>query len=641
MTSSHPEPPLFDAEVEPNAPPPRPPRATALPLSPPGAPFEAPDCVPARMVNETLYCPRLVYLEWAQGEFADNEYTVEGRAVHRRPDKPGRPMPEPEAGASADGSADGGAGVSPPWTARSVWLTSERLGLTAKLDIVEGEAGEVVPVEYKRGHVPAVPEGAFAPERAQLCAQALLLREHGYTCSHGEIYFAADRRRVRIEIDEALIALTLGAARLARELTASGVVPPPLQDDPRCDGCSLVGICLPDEVTFLRGLGGGGAPNGRSEESPPEAQRGARRVPEPPPAEVASVGENSADPEPEALRRLHPARDDRVPLYVQARGGRIALEGECLVVTTRDGRLEARLPNTSEVSIFGNVQLTTPALLELISREIPVAFFSYGGWYAGRTVGNGSKNIELRMAQHRTAADEARCLSLARGFIEAKILNARTLLRRNHRSPDPVVLGELKRLAACAAEAGSLASLLGLEGTAARTYFAEFSGMLKGEAAEGCFALDGRNRRPPRDPINALLSFAYGMLTKDLVNVLALVGLEPLLGFFHQPRYGRPALALDLMEEFRPLIADSVVVSVLNNGELTPGDFVVAPTGVSISAAGRKRLIAAYERRMDQLVTHPVFGYRISYRRVLEVQGRLLSRVLLGELESYPSFRTR
>jgi CRISPR-associated protein Cas1 len=226
--------------------------------------------------------------------------------------------------------------------------------------------------------------------------------------------------------------------------------------------------------------------------------------------------------------------------------------------------------------------------------------------------------------------------------VASKVRNCRTLLRRNHSRPPPVVLSELEQLAKKAEQAEALESLLGLEGTAARTYFGAFSGMLKGEAAVGGeFDLEGRNRRPPRDPINALLSFVYSLLSKDFALALSAAGLDPLLGFYHQPRFGRPALALDLMEEFRPLVADSVVIGALNGGSFGPGDFLTHPSGVAMRPPARKRLLFAYERRMDQVITHPVFGYRISYRRVLEVQARLLGRCLLGELEEYPSFRTR
>ncbi|HUO39913.1 MAG TPA: CRISPR-associated endonuclease Cas1 [Mycobacterium sp.] len=194
-----------------------------------------------------------------------------------------------------------------------------------------------------------------------------------------------------------------------------------------------------------------------------------------------------------------------------------------------------------------------------------------------------------------------------------------------------------------ARECGDFAALLGIEGTAARLYFAQFPKMLSkacsGFGAE--FSLLGRNRRPPPDPINALLSFCYSMLTKDLVAVTLGVGLDPYLGVFHRSRHSRPALALDLAEEFRPLIADSVVIGVLNNGEIGPRDFVRRGGAVALTGEGRKSVLRAYERRLDTAIRHPVFGYRITYRRVLDVQARLLAAVLVGELPEYMPMVTR
>jgi CRISPR-associated protein Cas1 len=596
-------------------------------------PSAPPDLVPARMVNEVIYCERLAYLEWAQGEFADNVFTVDGRIVHRRADEGGRALPDP-----ADDDAD----EPPPFTARAVMLSSPTLGLIAKIDVVEGEAGEVIPIEYKRGSAPAVPGGAYLPERAQVCAHVLLLREHGYACPRGEIYYAAERRRVPIVIDDWLIDQTKGALARVRELGASGEIPPPLEDSPKCKGCSLASICLPDEVALLRALEGG--PIETTEPAQLAFEFAPRDLEGPVTADPWGLGGEispDADSAP-ALRRLVPPRDAGVPLYVQAQGSRLAVEGDRLRVDLGEGRapVHARLAQTSHVAIFGNVQITTQAMGALLDRDIPVVFFSGSGWYRGRTIGHGSRNVELRIAQHRAAANTELALDLARTFVAGKIRNARTLLRRNHEAPDPVVLGELEILAKKAERCEALASLLGIEGTAARAYFACFTGMLKGVAAD-VFELDGRNRRPPRDPVNALLSLAYSLLTKDCALAVTAVGLDPLLGFVHQPRFGRPALALDLMEEMRPLVADSVVVTALNTQVIGEDDFVRARTGVALTPAGRRRFIEAYERRMDQLVAHPIFGYRISYRRLLEVQARLLSRVLLGEIPSYPAFRTR
>jgi CRISPR-associated protein Cas1 len=616
-----------------------PPRAKALPRRLPLA-TAPPDVVPARMINEVLYCERLMYLEWAQGEFTDNEFTVDGRAVHARADVAGGELPPTPASdasgkkrarsADDDDDDDEEEAGPPPYQARSIWLSSASLGMTAKIDVVEGtEDGIVVPIEYKRGAAPDVPEGAHLPERAQVCAQVLLLREHGYRCDHGEIYFARTRRRVRLEITEALIEVTRGAARRARELAATGVLPPPLVESTRCEGCSLVGVCLPDEVNLLRGLGA-------TEDAPPESVNAMDQFW---PAD-ADVVDGSADGE-TVLRRLQPARDDELPLYVQEQGAKISLSGEELIVRSKKGETtRARLPNVSQVSLFGNVQVTTQALRAILERGVSVSLLSTGGWFYGRATGVESKNVELRIAQHRAMSDDEACLRLARGIVASKIRNSRTLLRRNHAAPPEVTLFELEQLAKKSENADSLPSLLGIEGTAARSYFATFSGMLKGVDAAS-FDLDGRNRRPPRDPINALLSLAYALLTKDFAQIIASAGLDALLGFFHQPRFGRPALALDLMEEFRPIIADSTVISAINNGVIEPADFISHPTGVALRPAGRRRFLLAYERRMDQLVTHPVFGYRVSYRRVLEVQARLFSRFLMGEIPSYPEFRTR
>jgi CRISPR-associated protein Cas1 len=241
------------------------------------------------------------------------------------------------------------------------------------------------------------------------------------------------------------------------------------------------------------------------------------------------------------------------------------------------------------------------------------------------------------MEQFAAAAEPGRSLALARQFVVGKIRNCRTLLRR-HLDDGQAIVDQLADLAQRAADADDAGSLLGFEGMAAKGYFAGFARLLKGDQA---FNIEGRNRRPPRDPVNALLSFVYAILVKELTLAVHAAGFDPMLGFYHRPRYGRPSLALDLAEEFRPLVADSVVLTLVNNGEVSPASFLHRAGAVALTDAGRRAVLAAFERRMDTLVTHPVFGYRISYRRVLEVQARLLGRTLLGEAAEYPSFCTR
>jgi CRISPR-associated protein Cas1 len=258
-----------------------------------------------------------------------------------------------------------------------------------------------------------------------------------------------------------------------------------------------------------------------------------------------------------------------------------------------------------------------------------------------------SKNIFLRRAQFRLAEEEWFQLVLARRLVAGKIRNQRTMLQRNHTEPNPQSLLALKQMGGQAERAQSLEELLGIEGNAARVYFGDFAGMIKLEedgekdSAQFRFDFSCRNRRPPRDAVNAMLSLAYSLLAKDFTIACYAVGFDPYMGFFHQPRFGRPALALDLMEPFRPLIADSAVLTAINTRMVTPRDFVQAGPAVALTPAGRKGFFRAYELRMDTLVTHPLFDYRVSYRRLLEIQSRLLARLLEGEIGEYHVFVTR
>lgn len=558
-------------------------------------PVATPDCVPARMVNEYAYCPRLAYIEWVQGDFADNAYTVDGTYRHRNVDREAGDLPEsPQEGETIH--------------ARSVWLSAPSEHLTARVDLIEGTGPSVSPVDYKRGTIPDNPERSFEPERVQLCAQGLVLRANGYQCHGGTIYYSSSKTRVDIAFDDALVQRTRSLVKALREAAASARIPPPLTDSPKCAGCSLAGICLPDETNLLQ-------------------------------ADAACTDEGE-----EGVRRLMPARDDALPLYVQEQGAYVGKKGNVVTVHLKGTKLgEARLFETSQVALFGNVQVTSQAMREFLARGIPVTFFSTGGWFMGIAHGMAHKNIELRLSQYQAAGDGPRSLALATTFVTAKIQNCRTMLMRNHRQPDEDVLRGLAKLADDARKAASLPPLLGIEGMAARLYYSCFDGMIKKREEEGewSFDFDRRNRRPPLDPVNALLSYAYALLAKDLTVAALAVGFDPYLGFYHQPRYGRPALALDVMEEFRSIVADSVVLWAVNNGVLTARDFIRRGPAAALTPDARKKFIQAYEKRMDVLITHPVFGYRISYRRVLEVQLRLLGRALAGEIPQYPAFTTR
>lgn len=551
----------------------------------------SPPLVPARIVNEYEYCPRLAYLEWVQGEFKESADVVEGRLRHRRVDEESGALPPPE---QADPER--------PVAARSVMLSSERLGLIGRLDLVESEGAGVLPVDYKKGRAPDLPERAWEPERLQVCAQVLLLREAGYACDRGIIYYAESRKRVAVEVTEALERKCLDTIEAIRQMASGGAIPPPLVNSPKCVRCSLAPICLPDEVALLRG-----------------------------------------DAQPDDVRRIFPAREDAYPLYLCSQGLGVGISGERVEIRERGKKVQdIRLLDVSQVCLFGNIQVTTQAIRAFADRGVPVCYFSSGGWFQAHTQGMTHKNVELRRLQYAAAADPTRCLEFARQFAAGKIRNSRTLLRRNHKEDPTGTLAELARLSEAAAKSASIETLLGLEGAAARTYFSRFGELLQGgETGLKEYDFNGRSRRPPADPVNAVLSFLYAMLAKDLTTTALAVGFDPYLGFYHQPRYGRPALALDLMEEFRPLIAESAALTLINRKEVVAGDFVRRGNAVAMSESGRKSVIRGYERRMDELVTHPKFGYQVNYRRVLEIQTRLLGRALAGEVPGYEPFETR
>lgn len=595
-----------------------------------------PDYLPARMLNEFVYCPRLFFYEWVEGVFAHNQETVEGELRHQKLDQ----------GKGELASADDLAASGDTLHSRSVQLASETHRLIAKMDLVEADGDLVTPVDYKRG-APREDTAtgaliAWDPDRVQLAVQAIVLRENGYRCEEAVVYYVATKQRVRIAIDDALVAETLGYLNQARQVAESGRIPLPLVDSPKCVRCSLVGICLPDETLSAAAIDGGHA----------DTQ-----------LRLFDDGAAPAAADKRQVRRLVPARDDLRPLYLNTQGLHVGKSGNVLKIKEKDKLVqEVRIGEMCQLNVFGNIQLSTQAIQTLCENEVPIAYFSMGGWFYGVTQGLGVKNIFLRREQFRLADVPSFCLRLAKALVVGKIRNQRTMLQRNHLEPPPHALAIMKELADDAERAESLEQLLGIEGNAARIYFQHFAGMIKrsddstrgdsppnakeavaagSEKGEFAFDFNHRNRRPPRDPVNALLSLAYSMLAKDLTIVTQTVGFDPFLGFYHQPRFGRASLALDLMEPFRPLIADSAVLSCLNTRMVSPSDFVRAGQSVALTASGRKAFFRAYEQRMDSLVTHPIFGYRVNYRRMLEIQTRLLARVLTGEIGEYPVFTTR
>lgn len=553
--------------------------------------------VPARMLNEFVYCPRLAILEWVEGEFAPNADTVEGAVRHAAVDRPGYRVRLRQRSPTTEEEPPS---PRPVEQIRSVELSDPELGLIAKIDIVEIDGDRVQPIDVKKGKRPHVERGAYEPERVQVCAQGLLLRKHGYRCDSGILYFAGSNERVPVPFDDDLITLTLRKLEELRAAAAAGTLPPPLVDSPKCVRCSLAPICLPDETRFLQESG-------------------------PPP------------------RQLLPAADHRFPLYVQQPGATVRKDGDVLVVFDREQKLgEVRIREVSQLVLMGRVSATEAVYRELLAQGKPIVHLSSGGWLQGVTDGLPHANVRLRQEQYRAADDPRRCLAIARRIVAAKLTNQRVLLRRNAGDDLPRESADgLRNAARAALRADTIDSLRGHEGSGGRFYFGCFARLIRQGPFRDRFDEAGRNRRPPRDPVNALLSFAYAMLTREWVTTCRAVGFDPFLGFYHAHRYGRPSLALDLMEPFRPLCADSTVIRGINNGEIGTSDFVERMGAVNLTDSGRRKFLKSFEQRLAQEIIHPVFGYRLSYRRVFEVEARLLARHLLGELAAYEPLTTR
>ncbi|MBL8871843.1 MAG: CRISPR-associated endonuclease Cas1, partial [Planctomycetaceae bacterium] len=547
--------------------------------------------LPARMINEFVYCPRLFYLMHVEGQFEHNAHTTEGVAVHSRVDAKTDPLPVKRKGnksaspkssqtpadpyplfalaesddetpisevlssenaraqngvsdetlpeSTLEGESDDTPISDETFHARSVMLANDRLGVIAKLDLIEVQGEVATPIDYKKGHPRYSDEGdllAWPADQVQMCLQALILRENGFQCDRAEVYYRQTRQRVQVPITEALIARSEKAIQEARRVADFPFAPPPLIQSPKCIGCSLSAVCLPDETHHCQTALGKRAPNAGE-----PSQRDAVHVPN---------GKSTGTSNP--VRLPATPRDDLKPLYLNTQGLSVGKKSEMLEVK-ENGKViqQIRMRDLNQVSVFGNIQISTQAMQSLLELDIPLVMHSQHGYFYGMLQGTGLKNILLRRQQFRLADQAEWCLGLAKQLVIGKIRNQRTMLMRNHVSPPESAVTELKILMKRVEGAERADELLGIEGAAARVYFQNFAGMIKpgdepvdpmsavSEAPQYTFDFRKRNRRPPRDPVNALLSLAYSMLAKDLTIVAASVGFDPYLGFYHLPRPGR------------------------------------------------------------------------------------------------------
>ena len=315
------------------------------------------------------------------------------------------------------------------------------------------------------------------------------------------------------------------------------------------------------------------------------------------------------------------------------------------------------LVKIDEVVVLGEVTLTASAVHLLLERDIEITYLSHFGQFKGRLSPPFSKNAVLRLAQYRAHQDMVKRCELARRFVIGKLTNQRTMLQRYQRRQSDAEMRQvieqmstlLHQLAALPLDQARVAhrltsgdnriagtpleTILGMEGAGSAAYFRCFGKLLSDPRQ---WPFPGRVKRPPTDPVNALLSFGYALLTNKVASAVQLVGFDHFVGYLHSSFYGRPSLALDLVEEFRPIIVDSVVLTMLNKRMLTLNDFVVELGAYRLKDERRKVFFTHFEERLNEEVSHPLFGYKATYRRCLELQVRLLAKVLTGEIDEYP-----
>jgi len=632
---------------------------------------ESEDTIPIRMCNELVFCPRLFHIEHVQGIFVASAETVEGSGQHERAAKRGKVRRKPGTDAEAQPASD-----ALPWDAlipRSLEWSAPAWGVHGRLDMVELGGDEVVAVEAKRGSAPAtdahrwqdfeIPHRAWPPDVAQLGLYMAALRDAGLPCSEGRLFYRGNGVHTIIAWSDELERFLRAVVAEARRVRALTVAPEPLESSPKCVGCSLHGVCLPDEHHALKA----------------EAAEGELRQ----------------------IRRILPGRDDRAVVHVTRPGTVVRKDGESLVICPRDAEPErVLLKDVAHVAIYGPVQVTEQCMQLLLTQGVPVSHHTSAGRLLGLSAPMLSQNIHLRRAQFRAADDPARTLEAARALVLAKVRNQRTVLRRYGRGVEQALCDEpgelpdwgsaesdgpgvtaagadgdlsldltdddtaatepdltgssaeaadprircvqalraMQQALRRAGQAGDLDVLRGCEGEAAAYYFGALPAILPA-AWQRDFV--GRSRRPPRDRVNALLSFGYSLLVRDATAAAARVGLDPMLGFLHTVVPGRPALALDLMEPFRAAWVDTAVLRLIATRGIDREDFVFTSAGVSLTDRGRNALIGAYERRAEELTTHPRFGYRMAYRRLLELEARVLGKWLVGEVEHYTPIWTR
>lgn len=477
-------------------------------------------------------------------------------------------------------------------TVRGLNVRNAQLGYHGRIDRAERLGDNSLNlIEHKSTPVKLKPEVSEA-NRLQLTLQTMALESQGFSVPSAGIYFSNHHGTVFVDIDDVERNAAVHAVEQTRSVVNAVRAPLPLVDDPKCMRCSHAAVCLPEE---------------RQEQ---EVQR---RIKVP-------------DPHADVLHLTTP-------------GSRASVRSGRLVVVKGEEKLASiPLERIAAVVVHGNVDLSGALIREMMWRGHPIVWSTGAGRVVGWASGAKPPNGGPRFLQF-SAAEQGR-VDLAAEFISAKIGNQATILRRFGGPAASVQF--LRDQAKLALDASSTGMLFGIEGVAAAEYFREFPALSKASVPSDFLeAFTGRVGRGAVDPFNVALNYGYGMLLGEVVRSVLACGLDPHAGFLHSPGRNKPALALDLMEEFRAPIVDAAVLSAFNNGELNRASFARVMESSRLTLSGRKKLIGAVERRLATEFTHPVFGYKISWRRAIEVQARMVLGVLDGSQKIYKGIRVR
>lgn len=551
-------------------------------------------------LHALAYCERLFFLEEVEQMKVADERVYAGRTLHAQIER--------------DEDED---------EILTLKLESETYGLIGKVDCIRRRDGQIIPYEHKRGRAARGADGraeTWASDRIQIIAYCLLVEEHsGKKITEGRVRYHADNQMVRVAIDEQARKDFQVALKRAGELQSSIERPPVAANERLCVKCSLAPVCLPEEARLAETF-----QSIRAEEVSSATDLFDRD----------KIGAPEAKPplEHQPLR-LFPADDDRRILHILTNGAKVGRKGDRLEIWSPETEEKEHYPvqEIGQVVIHGFAQITTQALRLCAERNLGVHWIGYGGRYMGAW-SSGQGSVQRRIRQYQALTDPDFCLALAKRLAKAKVRGQLSFLLRASREAGREIedvkssISNIRKLLSPLNRANNTDSLRGYEGSIGAAYFKALPHLIKPEIGEG-MRPDGRNRRPPKDRCNALLSYGYALLLKDITNAILVVGLDPCLGFYHTPRSQAHPLALDLMELFRVTLVDLPVVASINRRQWDEEeDFTIAGKQVWLSDKGRKKFIQIYERRKADQWKHPVIGYSLSYSRLIELEVRLLEK---------------